>query len=57
MGQETHSIQFFNRDGGGMFKIFLGRDEQRRIDEAQLTHFRELGSRLVRSSQPAVPTG
>lgn len=37
---DTHSVQFFNKDGGCMFKIYLGRDENRKLIPAQVEKFR-----------------
>ena len=38
----TASIQFMNKDGQAMFKIYLGRDENRKIQAHQLEAFRAL---------------
>lgn len=38
----TASLQFMNKDGGTMFKIYLGRDENRQILAHQLTSLRAL---------------
>ncbi|MGD9868055.1 MAG: heme utilization cystosolic carrier protein HutX [Hyphomicrobiales bacterium] len=37
---ETHSVQFFNKDGGCMFKIYLGRDENRKMHPDQIEKYR-----------------
>lgn len=42
MGKETLSIQFFNADGEAMFKIFVGRDEERRLKADQVERFGKL---------------
>lgn len=42
MGMDTLSIQFFNADGEAMFKIFAGRDENRRLKADQVEHFAAL---------------
>jgi putative heme utilization carrier protein HutX len=42
MGKETLSIQFFNAEGGAMFKIFVGRDESRRLKADQVERFARL---------------
>ncbi|WP_321505105.1 heme utilization cystosolic carrier protein HutX [Breoghania sp.] len=44
---DTRSIQFFNKDGGCMFKIYLGRDEQRNLRSDQVAHFEALRDRLA----------
>jgi putative heme utilization carrier protein HutX len=45
-GRASAAILFFNVDGGVMFKIFLGRDENRELLADQLAAFRSLASRL-----------
>ena len=45
-GRPSASILFFNRDGGVMFKVFVGRDEQRELRSDQLAAFRALADRL-----------
>ncbi|KAA9000623.1 heme utilization cystosolic carrier protein HutX [Affinibrenneria salicis] len=47
MGMDTASVVFFNPDGAAMFKVFLGRDEQRRLRAEQMTAFRALAQRLA----------
>lgn len=47
MGKETLSIQFFNADGEAMFKVFVGRDENRALKTAQAERFATLESRLA----------
>jgi Putative heme iron utilization protein len=47
MGLETMSIQFFNADGHAMFKIYVGRDEQRRLRADQVERFSRLRSKMV----------
>lgn len=47
MGQESHSIQFFDKNGKCAFKIYLGRDENGKIKETQKTLFAELKKRLL----------
>jgi putative heme utilization carrier protein HutX len=39
MGLESHSIQFFNKNGNAMFKLYLGRDENRQIIQEQKDKF------------------
>jgi heme iron utilization protein len=46
MGRLSAFIAFFNVDGGVMFKVFVGRDEQRELKADQLTAFRALAERL-----------
>lgn len=38
-GNDTHSVQFFNADGGCMFKIYLGRDEERKLISEQVQKY------------------
>ena len=45
-GRLSASILLFNRDGGIMFKIFVGRDEKRELLADQLAAFRKLADRL-----------
>ena len=45
-GRLSASILFLNVDGGIMFKIFVGRDEQRELIRHQLDAFRALADRL-----------
>jgi len=47
MGKSSASVLFINHDGGFMFKVFVGRDEQRALKTDQLARFRALASRLV----------
>ncbi len=42
MGTETLSIQFFNAEGEAMFKIFVGRDEERCLKTDQIERFGKL---------------
>lgn len=46
MGLESHSIQFFNKNGSPMFKLYLGRDEQKKILIEQMEKFKSLKERL-----------
>ena len=48
MGRASASVLFINSDGGFMFKVFIGRDENRALREDQLLRFRELAERLCR---------
>jgi heme iron utilization protein len=45
-GRLSASINFFNTDGGIMFKIFVGRDENRELLPDQLAAFRSLADRI-----------
>ncbi|NML76226.1 heme utilization cystosolic carrier protein HutX [Rhizobium sp. S-51] len=47
MGLETMSIQFFNADGQAMFKIYVGRDEQRQLRADQVDRFVRLRAEMV----------
>lgn len=47
MGMETVSVQFFNAEGAAMFKIYVGRDEQRRLRADQVERFGLLRARLA----------
>jgi putative heme utilization carrier protein HutX len=49
MGMDTLSVQFLNADGEAMFKIFVGRDESRRLNANQVDRF----TRLEASFAPA----
>ncbi|MCG5514108.1 heme utilization cystosolic carrier protein HutX [Ectothiorhodospira shaposhnikovii] len=51
MGMETASIQFFNETGECMFKVFLGRDEQRQLRRDQLDLFERLQKALLHLDQ------
>lgn len=42
---ESHSIQFFNKNVNAMFKLYLGRDENRQIIQEQKDKFRNLKNR------------
>jgi len=46
MGLESHSIQFFDKNGNAMFKLYLGRDENRVIIPKQIERFLALKDRL-----------
>jgi putative heme utilization carrier protein HutX len=45
-GKPSASVLFVNRDGGFMFKVFVGRDENRALKADQLARFRALAERL-----------
>ena len=44
--KDTHSIQFYNRDGSCMFKVYLGRDAARQMIPEQVTRFLALRQRI-----------
>lgn len=46
MGRLSASVLFFNIDGGIMFKVFVGRDQNRELKADQLAAFRALADRL-----------
>jgi len=46
MGLESYSIQFFNNNGNAMFKLYLGRDENRRIIQEHMEKFIKLKNKL-----------
>jgi len=46
MRAQTRSIQFYDAAGEGMFKIFVGRDAERRLIADQLLRFDALEKRL-----------
>lgn len=45
-GRRSCSVQFLNTDGEAMFKVFVGRDEQRDLKPDQVTKFEALRGRL-----------
>ncbi|KAB2874736.1 MAG: hypothetical protein F9K38_15395, partial [Pseudorhodoplanes sp.] len=47
MGRPSASILFFNIDGGIVFKVFVGRDENRELKADQLRKFRALAGKLA----------
>ena len=49
MGKTSAVLVFFNRDGGIMFKVFVGRDEKRELKADQLADFRALADRLCKN--------
>lgn len=50
MGTETLSVQFFNAEGAAMFKVFVGRDENRALKADQVERFERLQARLVETA-------
>jgi heme iron utilization protein len=53
MGKLSAVIVFFNRDGGIMFKVFVGRDQNRELKADQLIAFRALADRVCRAEMGA----
>lgn len=51
MGTETLSVQFFNAGGEAMFKVFVGRDENRALKPDQVARFSQLEARVGSASQ------
>jgi putative heme iron utilization protein len=51
MGIDTMSVQFFNAEGEAMFKIFVGRDESRRLNADQVERFARLETKLAATAQ------
>lgn len=47
MGKPTLSVQFFNAQGAAMFKVFVGRDENRQLKADQVERFAQLEARLA----------
>jgi putative heme utilization carrier protein HutX len=46
-GRRSCSVQFVNRDGGVMFKVFVARGEDRTLQPEQLARFEALKARLT----------
>ena len=44
---DTYSVQFFNKAGGCMFKIYLGRDEARQMFPEQIKSFKDCRDRMA----------
>ncbi|WP_087026472.1 heme utilization cystosolic carrier protein HutX [Thaumasiovibrio subtropicus] len=42
MGKESHHIAFYNGEGACVFKVYLGRDEKRKLLPEQLVKFQQL---------------
>jgi putative heme utilization carrier protein HutX len=51
MGTDTLSVQFLNGDGEAMFKIFVGRDAERRLKADQVERFAQLERRFASVSE------
>ena len=47
MGVDTHSVQFYSESGDCMFKVYLGRDEERNFLPGQVDAFVALRDRLT----------
>jgi putative heme utilization carrier protein HutX len=47
MGRPSRSLQFFNRSGEAMFKVFVRRDKDRNLLPGQVALFDELASRMA----------
>jgi putative heme utilization carrier protein HutX len=47
MGKTSAFLAFLNVDGGVMFKVFVGRDENRALRSDQLERFRQLAARIA----------
>jgi heme iron utilization protein len=47
MGRNSAVVLFINTDGGIMFKIFVGRDENRELRADQMEKFRALAQRIA----------
>ncbi|BBB92132.1 MAG TPA: heme utilization cystosolic carrier protein HutX [Methylomusa anaerophila] len=54
-GLESMSIQFFNSEGQGIFKIFLSRDQKRRIIPEQRQKYAELREVLLEQMDETMP--
>ncbi|MGA0598845.1 heme utilization cystosolic carrier protein HutX [Enterovirga sp. CN4-39] len=52
-GRRSCSVQFVNRDGGAMFKIFVGRNEARDLNREQLARFESMFRRFAAAVQQA----
>lgn len=50
MGMETRSIQFFNADGDTIFKIYVGRDRERRLKAVQVERFERLAIQFAKAA-------
>jgi putative heme iron utilization protein len=44
---DTHSVQFYNRHGDCMFKVYLGRDAARRLIPEQVERFKAFRDRIA----------
>lgn len=50
MGMETKSIQFFNAQGETIFKIYVGRDRERKLKAVQVERFERLAMQFARAA-------
>lgn len=48
MGMETKSIQFFNAEGETIFKIYVGRDRERKLKAVQVERFERLAAQFAK---------
>lgn len=46
---DTHSVQFYNRQGACMFKVYLGRDTERQLIPEQVARFKAFRDRMMRT--------
>lgn len=53
MGVETMSVQFFNAEGETIFKIYVGRDEERKLKADQIERFNRLETLFVETAGDA----
>ena len=56
-GRRSCSVQFVNRDGEAMFKIFVGRNAARELDPVQVSAFERLARRVDGNQDGMPPTG
>lgn len=47
MGKDSVSVQFLNQEGGCMFKVFVGRDAEGRLNPGQIERWEQLRTRLA----------
>lgn len=50
-GRRSCSVQFVNQEGGAMFKIFVGRNEDRSLKPCQLARFEALRAGCLRRGE------
>jgi putative heme iron utilization protein len=50
---ESASIQFFDKNGSAMFKVFVRRTPDKKLDLAQLAKFESLAERLADATSNA----
>ncbi len=53
MGMDGASVQFFDADGGSMFKVFVRRTADKKLDQAQLAQFEDLAARYGEAASNA----